>query len=97
MRVGQRRGDATLSHVPSPSGPAGAHAQRSVEEENRQEQKEELWRGGVVIQRGVRVSSFPLSFHDPKYRHFSVIVHSTMFQLIGAHARRNVEEDFRQE
>ena len=57
MRVRLRRGDATLSHVLSPSGPAGAHAQRVVEAEAKQEEAIWVrWRGGVVTQGGVAVS-----------------------------------------
>ena len=59
MWVELRREDATLSHVLSPSGPAGAHAQPLVEVEAKQEEAMWVrWRGGVVTQRGVRVSVF---------------------------------------
>ena len=57
MWVELRRGDATLSHVLSPSGPAGAHAQLLVEVEAKQEEAMWVrWREGVVTQGGVAVS-----------------------------------------
>ena len=57
MRVRLRIGDATLSHVLSPSGPPGAHAQLLVEVQAKQEEAMWVrWRGGVVTQGGVAVS-----------------------------------------
>ena len=57
MWVRQRIGDATLSRVLSPSGPAGAHAQPLVEVEAKQEEAMWVrWRGEVVTQGGVAVS-----------------------------------------